>query len=151
MAGALDAISVNCPDPAGFAAAEAQATTVAGSGGSYALAFIDAQRHLRERQPLPTTPSNPPMRAWPWDWLGVAAFMLLAAPVLAVGRIAGGKADARNTTSFFRMAGGLVAASLWLPCLLLATYGWPLPLLALWLAAAWGWWRWPHVMHRDAP
>jgi 1-acyl-sn-glycerol-3-phosphate acyltransferase len=150
IAEALDAVSVNCPDPAGLAVVEAHATTVAASGGSYAQAFIDAQQHLQTHQPLPTTLPSQPMRAWPLDWLGVAAFVLLAAPVLLIGRIAGGKADARNTVSFFRMAGGLVAALLWLPCLLLATYGWPLPMLALWCAAALGWWRWPNVMHRNA-
>ncbi|MHB1059256.1 MAG: 1-acyl-sn-glycerol-3-phosphate acyltransferase [Rhodanobacter sp.] len=147
IAAALDAVSVNCADADSFAAAEAEATARAAAGEPYALAFIDAQHHPQARP----APPRLRIRAWPWDWLAVAAFMLLAAPVLLVGRFAGGKADARNTVSFFRIVGGLVAAVLWLPCLLLATWLWPAPLLALWLLAALGWWRWPHVMHRDNP
>ncbi len=150
IAEALDAVSVRCTDAAGFASAEAQAQAAAAQGESYALAFVDAQckRHSGRTPPVP--PPTCPGRAWPWDWLGVAAFMLLAAPVLLIGRVAGGKADARNTVSFFRMAGGLVAALPWLPCLVLATYGQPGPMLILGLFAAWGWWRWPRVMHRGA-
>lgn len=77
--------------------------------------------------------------------------MLLAAPVLLAGRVAGGKADARNTVSFFRIVGGLLVAMVWLPCLLLMTWFWPWPLLVLWPLAALGWWRWPRVMHRGNP
>jgi 1-acyl-sn-glycerol-3-phosphate acyltransferase len=144
IATALDAVSVNCPDANTFAAAETWATARTAAGESYALAFIDAQRR-------PQTPPPPPRqrtRAWPWDWLVVAAFMLLAAPVLLAGRFAGSRADARNTVSFFRTVGGLAAAVAWLPCLLLASWFWPLLLLPLWLLAALGWWRWPRVMHR---
>jgi 1-acyl-sn-glycerol-3-phosphate acyltransferase len=147
IAAALDAVSVNCPDPAGFAAAEAWATARAAAGESYALAFIEAQQRLQALRSLPALPPSPRARAWPWDWVAVAAFMLLAAPVLLAGRFVGSKADARNTVSFFRITGGLVAALAWLPCLLLATYGWPLPLLALWTLGTLGWWRWPRVMH----
>lgn len=148
IAMALDAVSVDCPDPAGFAAVEAWATTKAAAGESYALAFIDAQQCLQAQRSLPTLPP-PRVRAWPWDWVVVAAFMLLSAPVLLSGRFAGSKADARNTVSFFRIVGGLAVAVVWLPCLLLATVRWPLPLLALWVPAALGWWRWPWVMHRE--
>lgn len=144
---ALDAVSVNCPDPDAFAAAEAWATERAEAGESYAQALIDAQQRL---QTLPSLQPRRRARAWPWDWFAVAAFMLLAAPVLLAGRFAGGKADARNTVSFFRITGGVVAAAAWLPCLLLATWLWPMPLLALWLLAALGWWRWPRVMHRES-
>lgn len=147
IATALDAVSVNCADADSFAATEAEATARAAAGESYALAFIDAQRHPKAR----AAPPRPRTRAWPWDWLVVAAFILLAAPVLLAGRFAGGKADARNTVSFFRIAGGLIAAVPWLPCLLLVTWLWPTPWLALWLLAALGWWRWPHAMHRDNP
>ncbi|WP_426690013.1 hypothetical protein [Rhodanobacter ginsengiterrae] len=147
IAAALDAVSVNCADPASFAAAEAHAAMRAAAGESYALAFIDAQQHPQRLHPLPSVPQ---VHRWPWDWLLVGAFLLLAAPVLLAGRFAGSKADARNTVSFFRIVGGLAAALVWLPCLLLATALWPLPLLALWLAAACGWWRWPRVMHRNA-
>lgn len=147
IATALDAVSVNCPDAASFAAAETRAAAQAAAGASYALAFIDAQQHPQARGLQPRRRS----RAWPWDWLVVAAFMLLAAPVLLAGWFAGGKADARNTVSFFRIVAGLGVATVWLPCLLLATWFWPLPLLVLWQLAAIGWWRWPCVMHRDDP
>ena len=147
IATALDAVSVNCPDPACFAAAETWAAAQAAAGESYALAFIDAQQHLQARSPQPRRRA----RAWPWDWLVVGAFMLLAAPVLLAGWFAGSKADARNTVSFFRIVGGLLATVAWLPCLLLASWLWPLPLLVSWLLAALGWWRWPRVMHRKNP
>lgn len=143
IAAALDAVSVNCPDADAFAAAETWATAQAAAGESYALAFIDAQQRPQIQPPSPRR-----IHVWPWDWLVVAAFMLLAAPVLLAGRFVGGKADARNTVSFFRIVGGLVAAVAWLPCLLLASWFWPLPLLVLWLLAVLGWWRWPRVMHR---
>ena len=130
IATALDAVSVNCPNPEAFAAAEAWATERAVAGESYALAFIDAQQPPQARLPQPRT------RPWPWDWLMVAALMLLAAPVLLAGWFAGSKADARNTVSFFRIVGGLLVAMVWLPCLLLMTGFWPWPLLCCG--------RWPH-------
>ena len=141
---ALDAVSVNCSDAASFAAGEATAAARAAEGQSYALAFVHAQQSPQPPLPLPQR-----QRAWPWDWLAVAAFMLLAAPVLLVGRFAGGKADARNTVSLFRITGGLAIAVIWLPNLVLATWLWPVALLPLWLLAAIGWWRWPRVMHRS--
>lgn len=149
---ALDAVSVKCADPATFAAVQTTAAACAAVGQSYALAFMHAQQSPQPRQPLPPPPrSRSRSRAWPWDWLAVAVFMLLAAPVLLVGRFAGGKADARNTVSLFRIAGGLVTTVLWLPCLLAMTWLWPLPLLALWAVGTIGWWRWPRVMHRKSP
>lgn len=151
MAEALDAVSVNCPDAESFAAAEAHVEAMARQGRSFAETFIDAQQRLRDGQKLADLPPAPKPRRWPWDWLAVAAFMLLAAPVLLAARFAGGKADARNTVSFFRIVGGLVAALPWLPCLLLATACWPLPMSALWLLGAAGWWRWPQVMHKESP
>lgn len=144
MADALDAVSVKCPDAATFALAEAAAAASAATGRSYALAFVDAQQH-----PQPPLPSPQPPRPRPWDGLAVAAFLLLAAPVLLAGRVAGGKADARNTVSLFRITGGGVAALIWLPCLLLATAWCPTLLLPLWPLAVFGWWRWPRVMHRS--
>lgn len=148
IAAALDEVSVNCPDPEAFASARAHAAAAADAGLSYALAFIDAQQRLRAGQRLPPPPVTAKPHRWPWDWLAVAAFMLLAGPVLLAGWLAGRRADARNTVSFFRMVGGLAAALPWLPCLLLASWRWPLPMLALWVLAAAGWWRWPRVMHR---
>src|SRR5690606_17049298 len=99
IAEALDAGSVRCIDAAGFASAEAQAQAAAAQGESYALAFVDAQSKWQSGRIPPVPPPTCLGRAWPWDWLGVAAFMLLAAPVLLIGRAAGGKADARNTVS----------------------------------------------------
>lgn len=143
---ALDAVSVNCPDADRFAANESWARAQAAHGKSYALSLIEAQTAS------PTTlPVTLHKRGWPWDWLLVAAFMLLAGPVLLAGRVVGGKADARNTVSLFRIIGGLLASLVWLPCLLLATWQWPWLLLTLWPLAALGWWRWPRVMHRRAP
>lgn len=148
---ALDAVSVNCSDQAGFDAACARAATMDDRGQPYALAFIEAQERLRAGEaPSPSTPKAGPRR-WPWDCVAIAAFLLLAAPVLLAGRYAGRKADARNTVSFFRVVGGAAAALLWLPCLLLATLFQPWPLLVLWPLAALGWWRWPRMMHRENP
>jgi hypothetical protein len=118
-------------------------------GAPYALAFVAAQQRLQAGEPLPAWTAATPPRTWPWDWLAVAAFMLLAAPVLLAGRYAGGKADARNTVSFFRAIGGTVAAVPWLPCLLLAGFRWPLTMSVWSMLGVWGWWRWPKVMHGE--
>lgn len=151
IAAALDAVSVNCPDQAGFDMACARAATMDDQGEPYALTFIEAQRLVQANEPLPPQPGPPQPRRRPWDCVAVAAFMLLAAPVLLVGRYAGRKADARNTVSFFRVVGGALAALPWLPCLLLTTLLQPWPLLVLWPLAILGWWRWPRVMHRENP
>jgi hypothetical protein len=138
---ALDQVSVDCPDPAAFAAAERQAAIEASHGGSYAEALVAAQQG---RAAAPTAAAA--RRSYPWDWLLAGCFALLFAPVLLIGRYAGGKADARNTVSFFRIAGGFVAAWLWLPLLLGLTVWHPLPMAAAWTAAALGWWRYPRPL-----
>ncbi len=147
---ALDAVSVNSRDEAAFAAAQAYALAISERGGSYAEAFVDAQRRLREGEALPAAAPSP-SRARPWDAPWVACFVLLAAPVLLIGWAIGRKADARNTTTFFRMAGGLAAALLWLPVLLGLLVWQPLPMLAAFSLAALGWWRYPRLMRPDLP
>jgi 1-acyl-sn-glycerol-3-phosphate acyltransferase len=144
---ALDAVSVNCPDQADFDRACRHAAAMEDQGYRYAQAFIEAQQHLRAGEGLPQTSTTTRRRHWPSDCLWVAAFMLLAAPVLLVSRYAGSTADARNTVSFVRVVAGAVTALVWLPCLLLATVLWPWSLLPLWPLAALGWWRWPCLMH----
>lgn len=145
ISAALDAVSVNCHSAAEFAAAETFARVCANAGRSYAEAFLEAQSRLEHGQPLPVPPDSPPRRSWPWDWPPVICFMLVCAPLLLAGWVAGRKADARNTVTFFRMAGGLLAAWLWIPAVLLVTVLWPMPALVAWCLAAWGWWRYPSV------
>jgi hypothetical protein len=77
---ALNAVSVNCADSATSAAVEATAAAKVAEGWSYALAFMHEQQ-----SPQPRPPSPPPQRQRGWlsDWVAVAAFMLLAAPVIS--------------------------------------------------------------------
>lgn len=147
LARALDAVSVNCPDAASFGAVESLAATDSFHGGSYAQAFKahEARAWAGTLDPLPTGQGRPLRQAglYPWDYVCIGAFMLLLAPVLVGGYAVGKKADARNTTTFFRMAGGLVAALIWLPILCLLSVVYPeigAPTAAL---AVVGWWRWP--------
>ena len=142
----LDAVSVNCPDAASFADVETLARTDAGRGDSYALAFKAHETKARAGEALAVAaaavdpPAAAPRRFW--NWPCSAAFVVLLAPVLALAGWAGSKADGRNTTSFFRLAGGFAAALLWLPTLALLFYLHPLVLAPVGLLAGIGWWRW---------
>lgn len=60
-------------------------------------------------------------------------------PVLVVGHLAGTRADGRNTVSFFRIMGGLAAAVLWVPALLVAAFFWPWVVAAGAVSALVGW------------
>lgn len=141
---ALDAVSVNCPDAQTFERVEAEARRQMANGASYAQALIAAQN-----APPAELAQTPRTRRWPWDALAVAGFCLLLAPILLVGWLAGRKADARNTVTLFRMVGGALMALAWLPCLALLAWRFPLPLAALALLAALGWWRWPQFVHGE--
>jgi hypothetical protein len=152
MGAALSAVSVDCPDAPSFARVERLAAAAAEGHGeflppgtdappSYARAFLywqEAARHF----PLPEVPDPPKRRAAWWTLPCVAVFRLLFAPVLLAGQWAGRKADGRNTVSFFRCIGGLAAALLWLPLLLVLFIFFPLP-LGVAAALAWiGWRQW---------
>jgi hypothetical protein len=65
--------------------------------------------------------------------------MALLAPVMLIGFLAGRKADARNTVTFFRMVGGFAAALPWLPVLIVLCGYFPLPMLCWIVLAAAGW------------
>lgn len=144
---ALDQVSVDAPSPEAFGAAERYATAAARAGGSYAEAFLQAQQALRAGRPLPSPAPSRPRRRWPWDYVLATCFAALCAPVLLAGYAAGRQADARNTVTFFRMAGGFATAWLWLPALLALTAWQPLPMAAACLAASLGWWRWPRPLN----
>ncbi len=142
---ALDSVSVNCPDQVAFEQVErlARSETKAGADGqssSYARRFLfwqDMARRRPDTLPEAASPSRAPRPVWGWPFF--AAFYLFFAPVLLAALYAGRKADGRNTVTFFRMAGGLAAALLWLPVLLgLATF-FPLPVALAALAASIGW------------
>lgn len=145
LSAALDAVSVNCPDAETFRRVEAEARQRMAQGASYAQAFIAAQS-----APPAVVAPMPRARRWPWDGLAVASFCILLAPVLLVAWLAGRKADARNTVTLFRVVAGLPAALLWLPCLALLAWRFPLPMAALTVAAAIGWWRWPRFVRGEA-
>ncbi|MDR0274246.1 MAG: hypothetical protein LBI48_02685 [Burkholderiaceae bacterium] len=133
---ALDTVSVNCPDVASFERVERLARADARRGQSYALAF----KHW-ERQAAQGLPSDAPApRGTPlWRWLCGLPGMALLAPVLLIGFLAGRKADARNTVTFFRIVGGFAAALLWLPALAVLFGFFPLPMLCWSALAAAGW------------
>jgi hypothetical protein len=155
MGAALDAVSVNCPDAQCFPRVEELADAAAAGDAeclpppapgrdasfSYARAFLywqEAARHF----PLPEV-SLPKRRAAWWALPCMAVFCLLLAPVLLIGKWAGGKADGRNTVSFFRFLGGFAAALVWLPVLLVLFLLFPLP-VGIAAIFAWAGWRlWP--------
>lgn len=118
MGTALDAVSVHCPDQETFARVERLAATQAD-----------------------TATDDASYVAYPF----LVVFALLFAPVLLAGGYAGKKADGRNTITFFRMIGGLAAALLWLPVLLVLFGFYPLLFSVLWLMAWAGWRNFPEV------
>ena len=135
LASALDAVSVACRDQAHLEEVERQALASAGRGGSYAEAFLRAQR---ETAP-PVSPAAPPRRGSLPRTLGLACMALLW-PLLLAGWLAGRKADGRNTVTFFRMAGGLAVGLVWVPCVAAAALAWPGQVVGMALLAAFGWW-----------
>lgn len=144
---ALDAVSVNCPDPQTFASVQEAALRRARAGESYAEAFLNEQDRAVGAGPRParsvaagsTRPARSvaPAAITGGDrWGGAAvrvlglALLWLFWPVLLVGHLAGTKADGRNTVSFFRIAGGLATSLLWVPVLVVAAFFLP------WVVAA---------------
>jgi 1-acyl-sn-glycerol-3-phosphate acyltransferase len=132
---ALDAVSVDCADLASFERAERLAAADAADGGSYAIAF---KRHEREDTKIPVE-ARATVRTPLWGLLCGLPGMVLLAPVLLVGYLAGRKAESRNTVTFFRMAGGFAASLIWLPILLVLLFIFPLPTLLLLALAVLGW------------
>ncbi|GAA4516357.1 lysophospholipid acyltransferase family protein [Brevibacterium yomogidense] len=131
---ALDAVSVNCPDPLTFDRVQRRATARARAGEPFAAAFLDEQRAtaaagLTPAEPGPreqtsagsapaqrgpreqTTAAEAPIGPWPRR-LGLALHWPVA-PVLWAAAWVGRKADARNTVTFYRMLGGSGAAVGW--------------------------------------
>jgi hypothetical protein len=143
---ALDRVSVHAASPEAFAASERHALAAAQAGGSYAEALLQAQHALDEGRVLPAPDTPRPRRVAPWDHALAACFAVLFAPVLLAGYAAGRHADACNTVTFFRLAGGFAVAWLWLPALFGLTCWQPFPMAAAWVAAALGWWRWPRPL-----
>lgn len=121
LAGALDEVSVNCPDQATFDLVQGRAAARARRGESFSKAFLELQAAVAAGGPVPDTSS--PARVGP-RVLGLA-LMWIFAPILLVAGLAGSKADARNTVTFFRQLGGLAASLLWLPALAIAALWWP--------------------------
>ena len=131
---ALDAVSVDCADVASFERVERLAAADADNGGSYALAFKRYERgdaKMRVEAQAVRTPF--------WRFLCGLPGMVLLAPILLVGYLAGRKANSRNTVAFFRMAGGFAASLIWLPTLLVLLFIFPLPTLLLLALAVLGW------------
>ena len=139
LSSALDAVSVNCPDTATFEQVERLARIDADRGQSYALAFKrweqQAIQGLPDLSDGVSVPPRPPL----WRLLCGLPGMALLAPVLLAGLLVGRKADARNTVTFFRMAGGFAMALLWLPILVALFCFFPLPMLCWSLLATAGW------------
>lgn len=149
MGAALDAVSVNCPDEAAFLRVERQAARQADSGrSSYGEAFLHWQAAARRGELPEEDVSDVTHRARRrrivlWHVPFIAVFCLLLAPVLLAGRYMGGKADARNTVSFFRMIGGLAMALIWLPAVLVLFFIFPWAMGVLSAMAWFGWLKFP--------
>lgn len=133
---ALDSVSVNCRDEQMLARVEQQAWHARRDGDSYALAFKQAEQQTIS-EPVVAAPLATVSLL---DQLLWRLFMLTLLPVWLAGWWAGRRADGRNTTTFFRLAGGFAMAPIWLPCLLIAALFYPW-LLLLYGAAVLGWRR----------
>lgn len=137
---ALDAVSVKCPDEATFRAVQQVALQRARQGEAYAPAYLQEQAQgLKVTDPESelATPVQAPLRH-PMRLLGLGLLWLFW-PVLLVGFLAGRKADARNTISFFRIAAGLGAMVFWVPLLILGALFFPWVVLVGVLCALVGW------------
>ena len=123
---ALDNISVHCQDEAHFeAVCQSAKQCCQQNGGSYGIHFIQAQS--AQNQPESSTADDEKNHVVLAEsvanhtyylrtviqMIAVLVFMLLLAPVLLVGYIAGKKADAKNTVTFFRVIAGMCVGSLW--------------------------------------
>ncbi|WP_058911310.1 1-acyl-sn-glycerol-3-phosphate acyltransferase [Entomohabitans teleogrylli] len=130
--GALDQVSVNCPDEPTFRRALCAARAARRRGESVALAFKGAQAG---------DDAPPPMLAAtrrPLAWLLQLPWLAALFPVLLCGWLVGRQADGVNTVTFFRLLGGAGAALLWLPCLAVGALMEP-GLWLLYLLAFIGW------------
>ncbi|MGF6191267.1 hypothetical protein [Serratia sp. 2723] len=135
---ALDGVSVNCRDEQMLARVEEQAKTQHQVGDPYARAFKLAEQQKQTlSQPVVAAPLATLSLL---DQLLWRLFILTLLPVWLAGWWAGRRADGRNTTTFFRLAGGFAMALIWLPCLLIAVVFYPW-LLLLYGAAVLGWRR----------
>lgn len=132
----LNGVSVNCRDEQMLAQVEAQAKSQHRVGDSYARAFKQAEQQALSESDKTVPPATPTL----WDHLLWRLFILSLLPVWLCGWWAGRKADGRNTTTFFRLAGGFAMALIWIPCLLIAVIFCPW-LLLLYGAAVLGWRR----------
>lgn len=143
----LDAVSVHCPDEATFHAAEAEAREAWAAGGSYAATFLAAQKN--GPRPLDLEPS---LRA-PHivDLLLVVTFLVVTFPVLGLSALAGTRADARNTVTFFRILGSLVGLVLTVPVWVGLALAWPGWASVIGVLVAWGFVRYPRVFNPQRP
>lgn len=132
---ALDSVSVNCRDEQMLARVEKQARSQCHVGGSYAQAFKQAEQQTLSEPDLATSRAT---AITLWQHLLWRLFILTLLPIWLCGWWAGRKADGRNTTTFFRLAGGFAMALIWLPCLLIAAIFYPW-LLLLYGTAVLGW------------
>lgn len=133
---ALDRVSVNCRDEQMLARVAEQAWNSRRAGDSYAQAFKQAEQQTLS-EPVVAAPLATRSIS---DQLLWRLFILTLLPVWFAGWWVGRKADGRNTTTFFRLAGGFAMALIWLPCLLIAAIFYPW-LLLLYGAAVLGWRR----------
>ncbi|QTF06960.1 glycerol acyltransferase [Brenneria izadpanahii] len=135
----LDRVSVTCRDEPMLERVARQACYRSRIDGSYALAFKQAeQQALKGRAPEPTRAETSRASMNILQWVAWTVFIFTLLPVWLCGWWAGRRADGRNTTTFFRLAGGFGMALVWLPCLAVAAfiYPWLLPLYGV---AVWGW------------
>lgn len=133
---ALDCVSVNCRDEPMLARVEEQSWNSLRDGDSYARAFKQAEQQTLSEPGV----AAPQVTLSLWDHLLWRLFILTLLPVWLAGWWAGCRADGRNTTTFFRLAGGFAMALVWLPCLLIAMMFYPWLLLP-YGAAVLGWQR----------
>lgn len=146
---ALDAVSVNCPDEETFRRIQAQALhlarrskpRLASSRAVFARSFLQLQGDVAAGRvvlkSLDAAKAGRRTYAF-WRWLGLL-LMWVFAPVLGVAALAGARADARNTVTFFRMLGGFAAALIWGPVLVVLACFWPLVVGVGILSAILGW------------
>lgn len=142
----LEAMSVHCRDMAHFEAVSAWAKYLRETKGYYGTHFIATQNQPN----YPVLPEPTPVKK---SWVDIFSlictlyFMLLISPVLLLGWLAGKKADAKNTVSFFKILATAPVLIIWLGIIITLSFFHPLLMASLVLAVL-GFKAYPNIKQR---
>ncbi|MBG3128466.1 1-acyl-sn-glycerol-3-phosphate acyltransferase [Proteus mirabilis] len=122
----LNKISVNCPNIDIFEKASSYAFNKNKNGKSYAESFIDYQNNpLQSNNDNQNIENNSQHSILIWRYTSFLLMYILF-PILLSSLVASHFADARNTISFFKILGGAIATTIWLPILVILLFFFPM-------------------------